>query len=311
MVLPDLSREASCEDQIEGSYRGVSLKLAEVRLKCFGKTSGVGSSKHDYVVFEGLFIDFELGQEYPGVTLIRSQGSDMKGHFHLQNALGEEGGGSGFEVFATNDASGATLADARFLERLAEVSSQFEARQLFASFHSDRLVMLIDHKGDYFEMSHRQETNFAEDAERVRGQLGRIFAIVDLLQLSVGATEGEEDAETSRLREFPELLGPKAADTYDIGGWGCLSTFVVFAVAMSAYLSLLDSRLPQGALLWWSALGGSFLALGLFQAVRGLWRHSVGAAIFGVVLLTGAFAVLYYYVPLETQALIQSWVRGS
>ena len=66
-------------------------------------------------------IDFGLRQEYPGVTLIRSQGSDMKGRFHLDEALVKVGAGSGFEVFATSDALEATLADTRFLERLAEV----------------------------------------------------------------------------------------------------------------------------------------------------------------------------------------------
>ncbi|HEX9924442.1 MAG TPA: DUF3137 domain-containing protein, partial [Anaerolineae bacterium] len=240
----------------------------------------------------------------------RSQGSDMKGRFHLDEALVKVGTGSGFEVFATNDAPGARLADTRFLERLAEVSAQFEARQLFASFHADRLVMLIDHKGNYFEMSHRQETDFARDAERVRDQLGRLFAIVDLLQLPGRATDGDEDAGALEIPAFPELPGPNAAAPYDIGGWGCLSTFVVFAAAMLAYLWLLDTELPKGSLLWWSALGGSLLALGLFQAIRGALRRSMGTEIFGIILLAGAFTVLYYYVPPETQALIRSWVPG-
>ena len=159
-------------------------------------------------------------------------------------------------------------------------------------------------------MSHRQETDFARDAERVRDQLGRLFAIVDLLRLPGRTTKGREDAGTLKIPEFPELSGPKAADPYDIGGWGCLSTFVVFTAAMLAYLWLLDTELSKGSLLWWSALGGSLTALGLFQAVRGVLRRSVGAVIFGIILLIGAFTVLYYYVPPETQALIRSWAPG-
>lgn len=307
-VLPNFSK-TYCEDQIEGSYRGVSLKLAEVRLQ-YEYRSRTSSSTSIGVAFKGLMIDFGLGQEYPGVTLIRSRGSDMKGRFHLDEILDEVGAGSGFEVFATSDAPGDTLADARFLERLAEVSARFEARQLFASFHAERLVMLIDHKGNYFEMSHRQQTDFARDAERVRDQLGRLFAIVDLLQLRGRATAGGEDARALEMPEFPELPGPKAANPYDIGGWGCLSAFVVFAAAMLAYLWLLDTELPKGVLLWWSAFGGLLMALGLFQAIRGALRRSVVTAVFGVILLAGAFTVLYYFVPPETQALIRSWVSG-
>lgn len=307
-VLPNFSK-SYCEDQIEGSYGGVPLKLAEVRLQ-YEYRSGHSSSSSSRTAFKGLMIIFELGQEYPGVTLIRNRGSNMNGRFRLDEALDEVGAGSGFEVFATSDAPGATLADAGLLERLAAVSAQFEARQLFASFHADCLVMLIDHKGDYFEMSHRQKTNFARDAGRVRDQLGRLFAIVDLLQLRGLSVEGRADTGALESPEFPELPGPNAADPYDIGGWGCLNAFVIFAAAMSAYLWLLDSELSKGALLWWSALGGLLMSLGLFQTIRGVLRRSVGTAIFGIILLAGAFIVLYYTVPLETQALIRFWAPG-
>ena len=307
-VLPNFDK-TYCEDQIEGSYHGVTLKLAEVRLQYQHRTH-TDSDASTRVAFKGLMIDFGLGQEYPGVTLVRSQGSDMNGRFHLDEGLGKVGEGSGFEVFATGDALGAAPADAGFLERLAEVSAQFEARQLFAGFHADRLVMLIEHKGNYFEMSHRQETDFAQDVERVRDQLGRLFAIVDLLQLPGRDIEGEEDAEAWETPEFPKHPEPQAADPYDIGGWGCLSAFVLFAGAMLAYLWLLDTSLSKGMLLWWSGFGGVLMALGLFQAVRGTLRRSVGAVVFGIILLVGALAVLYYYVPPETQALLRSWVPG-
>ncbi len=307
-VLPDFSK-TDCEDQIEGSYRGVPLKLAEVRLQ-YEYRDRNRSRRSTRIAFEGLMIVFELGQEYPGVTLVRSRGSDMNGRFQLDEALAEVGAGSGFEVFATGDASGSNLADARFLERLAEVSARFEARQLFASFHADRLVMLIEHKGNYFEMSHRQQTDFARDAERVRDQLGRLLAIVDLLQLRGISAEGGEEAGSLAGPAFPELAGPGAADPYDIGGWGCLGAFVIFAAAMSAYLWLLDTGLSRGALLWWSALGGLLMALGIFQTIRGVLRNAVGTAIFGVTLLAGAFIVLYYFAPPDTQALIRSWLPG-
>ena len=52
----------------------------------------------------------------------------MNGRFQLDEALFEVAAGSGFEVFATREAPGATLADARFLERLAEVVAPFEPR---------------------------------------------------------------------------------------------------------------------------------------------------------------------------------------
>lgn len=79
---------------------------------------------------------------------------------------------------------------------------------------------------------------------------------------------------------------------------------------MSAYLWLLDTALSKGALLWWSALGGLLTSLGLFQTGRGVWRRSVGTVIFGVILLVGAFLVLYYDVSSDTQGMIRAWVPG-
>lgn len=305
-VLPRFSKTYS-EDQVEGSYRSVPLKLAEVRLDYeYRSTSDSGSTTR--TAFKGLMIDFELDEEFSGVTLIRSSGSDMNGDFKLDPTLKEAGQGSGFEVFSTSDAPGSKIAGTWFLDRLAKVSAQFEAKQLFASFHENRLVMLIEHKGDYFEMSHRQQTDFAQDAERIRDQLSRFFTIVDLLQLRGKAGEEGEQPETMVEPEFPDIEDNNAADPYDIGGWGCLSAFVLFAAAMSAYILLLDPDLSKGELLWWSSFGGFLASIGLWQALRGLFKFAIGKLIFGIILLAGAFAILYYYVPSETQELIRIWV---
>lgn len=292
-VLPHFS-ELYAEDQIEGTYRGVPLKLAEVTLR-YEDSSGPGSDPSTRTAFKGLLLTFELGRDYPGVTLIRSRDSDMNGRFRIDEALHQVGAGSGLEAFATGDAPLETLADAGFLERLAEVTAGLQARHLFASFHADRLVMLIDHEGDYFELSHRQETDFARDAGRVRDQLGRILALVDLLQLRGLAAGAGEEMAARETPAFPELPQPQAGDPYDVGGWGCLLAFVIFAAALSAYLWLLDSALSTGALMWWSALGASLLALGLFQTGRGVLRRSVGTVLGSLVLLAGALAVLYFF----------------
>ena len=308
MVLPKFSKTHS-EDQIEGNYRGVPLKLAEVRLEYeYRSSSSSDNTTSTRVAYKGLLIDFELDDEFPGVTLVRSSGSDMKGDFRLDPTLKDVGEGSGFEVFATPSAPGSKIAGTWFLDRLAKVSALFEAKQLFASFHENRLVMLIEHKGDYFEMSHRQQTDFAQDAERIQDQLGRFFSIVDLLQLRGKAEESGEQTGGLEDPEFPEIQEDNTTDPYDIGGWGCLSAFVMFAAAMAGYILLLDPTLSKGEMLWWSAFGGFLSSLGLWQALRGALNRSVGTLIFGVILLAGAFAVLYYYVPPDTQALIHSWV---
>jgi hypothetical protein len=155
-------------------------------------------------------------------------------------------------------------------------------------------------------MSHRQKTNFAKDAERVREQLGRIFAIVDRLHVDGVSVEDRKDSRSSQRPSVPERSGRDDTAQSDAGSWGCFSVFVMFAASMSAYLLLLDTEW----LLWWSACGGVLMSSGLFQTIRGVLRRSVSTVIVGIILLTGAFLVLYFSVSPETQELIRSWVQG-
>ncbi|GEM_PF-1766618 len=306
MLVPPFSKVYS-EDQIEGVYRGVPIKFAELSLK--DEESSAGSDHSQLIkVFKGLMIDLELDEEFTGVTLIRSRGSDMNGRFRLDQTLSELSSDSGFEVFGTPGCSGTELASSWFLKRLAKVSALFEARQTFASFHQNRLVILIDHKGDYFEMSHRQHTDFARDAERVRDELGRFFGIVDLLELRGKIEDNEKQTINSVVSELPAIEEANVADSYDAGGWGCFSSFVIYTVTTAIYLYLLGDELSDEELMWWSMCGGFLLFAGLWQLMRGVTKFSIGSLIFSLILLAGAFTVFYYNVPSSTQILIQSRV---
>ena len=288
MVLPVFD-ETYVEDQIEGCYHGVPLKLAEVKLRYRKTRRSAGNSVTEYITsFKGLMNIFELEQEYPGVTLIRNQGSRMIEH--LDESLEEVSAGSGFEVFATNEAPAEKLADAWFLERLAEIAADFEAQHLWASFHVNQLVMMIGHKGDYFEISPRQKTNFAKDAVRVREQLERIFTIVEQLLMEGTSSGDKKDVQSSQHPVFPDLPGINDAAQPDAGNWGCFIVFVMFTISISALLLLLETKW----LLWWSAFGGLLISSGLFQTIRGFWRHSVLSFALGMMFLAGAFMVIYF-----------------
>ncbi len=301
-LLPRFDK-AYCEDQIEGSYRGVPLKTAEVSLKHryrarrpgeYGPQSLSETTASERVTFEGLMVVLELEETHPGVTLVRTDGSDMEGDLQLDESLTKVRTDRGLEILATPDSRGLPVPEADFLEGLARLSSLFEAKHLFASVHDDRLVLLIDHPGDFFEMSHREETDFSRDAARIRDQLAKLFAIVDLLRLArkeparrpAGSPAAEEV-------ELPAPSGSRSGGAWDVGGWGCLWAFVLYAAGTAGFIPLLDDDLSRGALLGWSALGGVLVALGLFQIGKGLSRRSIGALVWGAIFLGGAYAVLH------------------
>lgn len=301
-LLPKFDK-AYCEDQIEGSYRGVPLKTAEVSLKHryrarrpgeYGPQSLSETTASERVTFEGLMVVLELEETHPGVTLVRTRGSDMDGDLELDESLTKVRTEGGFEIFTTPDSQGLPVPDADFLDGLARLSSLFEAKHLFASVHEDRLVLLIDHPGDFFEMSHREETDFSRDAARIRDELAKLFAIVDLLGLARQDEAGRPaGALATEEVELPARSGSRPGGAWDVGGWGCLWAFVLYAAGTAGFIPLLDDDLSREALLGWSALGGVLVALGLFQIGKGLSRRSIGALVWGAIFLGGAYAVLH------------------
>lgn len=300
-LLPKFDK-AYCEDQVEGSYRGVPLKTAEVSLKHryrdrrpgeYGPQSFSETTTSERVTFEGLMVVLELEETHPGVTLVRTGGSDMDGDLELDESLTKVRGYGGFEIFTTPDSRGLPVPEADLLDGLARLSSLFEAEHLFASVHDDRLVLLIDHPGDFFEMSHREETDFSRDAARAREQLGKLFAVVDLLRLARKERVAGADRTVAADVELPAPPDARSGGAWDVGGWGCLWAFVLYGAGTAAFIPHLDDDLPRAALLGWSALGGVLVALGLFQIGKGLSRRSIGALLWGAIFLGGAYAVLH------------------
>ncbi len=304
-IFPKFSKCHS-EDQIEGIYHDVELKLAELRLQ-YEYRSSHDDSTSTRTAFEGLMIVFELEEEFSGVTLIRSEGSDMGGDFKLDPLLQPTGQGNGFEVYSTPGAPGSNLAGTWLLDRLEKVYSLFEAKQLFASFHHHKLVMLIQHKGDYFEMSHRRQTNFAKDAERIKDQLSRFFSIVDMLQL-----RGNAENTSTRHEHRPEpalslIQKDQNSNNYDIGGWGCLAVFLMFILSMALFLIILDPALSKAEQLGWAALGGFLATIGIYQITRNLFKFSVWGLLFGVLFLAGTLTILYFHGGSDIQILLHTW----
>ena len=298
MVLPYFTN-CSSEDQITGSYRGVPLNLAELKLE-YGRSHNSGTGGTTRRAFDGLMVIFELGISFPGVTLFRTRGSDMDGSFRLNETLKEIGADERFEAFATDDALGDQFPLTQYFEQFALVADRFNAKQLFASYHDRRLVLLIDQKRNFFEMSVRQQTDFSRDAERIRDELSDFFSIVDLLSLDIMAPESTATASGTKDATFPEiptLAHLAGQDQYDIGGWGCLVGFLLLGGGIATHLVLLDDTLSHGARLGYSAIGGLLSAVGVYQVGRGIVGRSIAGTIWGLLLVAGAIALLVRHLP--------------
>lgn len=297
LVLPHFTK-VYAEDEISGSYRGVPLKLAEIKLQVASSRSA-SSTNSTYNAFDGLMVVFELGISFPGVTLFRTRGSNMGGSFRLNETLKQIGADDRFEAFGTEDAPGDKFPLARYFQQFTAIADQFQAKQLFASFHDRQLVLLIDKKHNFFEMSHRKETNFARDAERIRDELSYFFSIVDLLSLEVAAPEMERTSSSEELSfpAIPSLMDLRKQDAYDIGGWGCLTGFLLMGVGVAAHLVLLDPALPHGARLGYAAIGGFLSGIGVYQVGRGIVGLSISKVVWGLLILSAAGAWLFRHLP--------------
>ena len=304
-LLPNFNKSSS-EDQVRGSYRGVPLSAAEVKLQqeTWRHSSSGSDTRHVEVVFKGLLCDFQLARAGAATVLFGSRGM-FKDHFQQP----DEGAlkpvavdDRRFEIFADDEAAAHERLPPEVRRSLAGIADAFSASRMIGSFHDDRLVLLIEHEGDYFELPHHVETDFIRDAEVIRGQLDRIFGIVDTLALEPSLAAGETVA-ASALPPADEVADQNATqgqgDPYHVGGWGCLHVFVVFAVLLAASAWFLRGFVSNPVVLALAAPAAFFLATAGFMTLRALRPPERKLPIGGMVLAVIGLLFLLPAAPLH------------
>lgn len=275
------------EDLLEGSYRGVPLRVAEISLKYSQRS---GESEHTKEVFRGMLVELGLGNPAEGLTIVGTRGM-FTDYFALPEDQGLQPGPSGddFEIHASPGARPSVPADSRFLRRLGEVASLFDAKRLAVSQRDHRLLLLIDHNQDFFELSAVKRTDFRRAARVIAEQVQRIYTLIERLEV-----QGPEkppapvDARLQPVSTAPTKTSERAA----YGGWGCLPLFALWIGGIAAFGFLFQGQMQGDDLFVLSSLGGTLGSMGLALSLRGIGKFSIGSLILAALLLGGAYWVL-------------------
>ena len=315
-LLPEHSRE-EIEDLIEGSYRGIPLRAAEIKLtKSETRRSSSGSSSTSTAtVFSGLLLQLTLPRARPGTVVAATQefSDDSQLTQRLQDrGLVVQGEFDGFELLATPDAPKGGLNGSNLTAQLQQFARRLDAEQLAASFSGDQLVVLVGKEQDYFELP-LDSTDFQRDAEMVGEQLDGMLSVIDLLDI-----EGRDDASPLRSpSHLPEPRPGMGADEsksrYDVNTWGCLFSFLMFVLLLSGFGAVLRDYDEPDLHYLFSALATLLSVLALSQLWYAATLRSATRLVFGLLFLGGTYwlvsfvgsDLLFPRAPLESSALAQ------
>ena len=186
-LLPNHDKYTS-EDRFKGSYKGVDVDLAEVKLT---KKKGTGKNRRNVTVFKGLFALLETHKTFSGKTVVKRDAGAVA------NWLGETFGGmervaledpvfeEHFEVYATDQVEARYLLTPAFMERLTALAKDMGGGRLQAAFYEDKLFVMVPNRGNLFEppsifKSVVQHTGVT----RIARELGDVLSMIDTLKLN-------------------------------------------------------------------------------------------------------------------------------
>ncbi len=182
-ILPSFENYHA-EDCLSGTYKGTKLILSEARMT-HRKQAG-------HLVFDGVFILLQLSEErFTGQTIItadrhsakRWQGKRWK---DLQSFTVENGDLARiFDVYTDTPKEAENFAREEILERLKEISTEFDKSPLSISFYKKKYIfIMIPYDVDMFEPSNLYlPITTSSNAHRCKKEVDQILAIIDMLAL--------------------------------------------------------------------------------------------------------------------------------
>lgn len=175
------------EDKFTGSYKGVGIELAEVKMT---REQGSGKDRKTVTVFKGLFALLSTHKTVNGKTVIKRDAGA------IANWLGEKFGGmerialedpafeERFEVYGTDQVEARYLLTPAFMERLTALATHMGDGRLQAAFYDEQLFVMVPNKKDLFEPP-SIFTSVVKDTgvTRISREMRDVLSIIDILQL--------------------------------------------------------------------------------------------------------------------------------
>lgn len=198
--LIDRFNRFSCDDCLEGEYKGINLNVYELELNY---TTGTGKNRRTHCVFNGLFIRFKSFKNFTGKTVIkRDEGFSIQKHGNvvLEDPVFEKY----FNVDGTDQIESRYLLTPAFMNRLVELKKRPIGRGLTMSFENGYVNIAADSRTewvsfpflkevcilfdwqkrkDWFEISILKPVTDITNYRQIVLDLLSIFSIIDVLKM--------------------------------------------------------------------------------------------------------------------------------
>lgn len=174
----------SSEDCFEGSYRGVSISLAEIKL-----TQKQGKSTR--TVFRGLAILISHPKpKFLGHTIVCSN-QNVAGKWFLEKTTGldradlvDPGFEKIYDVYTSDQVEARYLIDPVMIETFKSLRELFGASALMAAYYKNRSLILVATEKNHFEPPDIQAPATGEEGiMRMKHELEQVLSLIDRLEM--------------------------------------------------------------------------------------------------------------------------------
>lgn len=174
------------EDLFCGTYAGIDVELAEVRLSKVQH----GPKRESVIVFEGVFVLLSLGRTFAGRTVVRRDAGAIYNWLagsvdELERVVLEDPAFEDqFKVYASDQVEARYLLSPAFMERLSALAGDIGGGHLQAAFYENKLFIMVPSSENRFEppsifTSVLDDTGLA----RIAHELGEVLSMIDALKL--------------------------------------------------------------------------------------------------------------------------------
>lgn len=189
-LFPYFERE-TLEDHVRGAYKDVPIEMVEAHLT---KETGTNKNKRTVTVFDGVLFLLKPRKAFSGKIVVRRDGgtiaNTVRGFFkdrfqaletvHLEDPVFEKQ----FQVYATDQVEARRVLTTSFMQRLLDLASVLGSGKVDCSFFSDRLLIRVETRHDFFAPSSPHEpVDFRKDFRTIVEEMRAVFAIIDTLKL--------------------------------------------------------------------------------------------------------------------------------
>ncbi|ACA84439.1 DUF3137 domain-containing protein [Shewanella woodyi] len=184
-LLPSYDN-ASFEDYVQGTYKGVEIAINELELT---KEVKRDKRRETQTVFNGVMVQLSCHKPFTGHTVVvKTRGGLINflsdsfkslSRVKLEDVRFEKQ----FDVFSSDQIEARYLLTVTFMERLQELASCFSGK-IQCAFYDDKLLIMLASSEDRFELgSIFHGATFEYEFSQINKEMRQLFAMIEVLKL--------------------------------------------------------------------------------------------------------------------------------